>query len=98
VGGTDGRGRERLVGWGFGYGRGVFGISAKDSWATSSACPPPGPMANPAWGGPQAGWISGGEVGSPMWARMWVMGSGSVRNAIKVIGSWHVGQISGKTS
>ena len=31
---------------------------------------------------PLAGWRSGGEVGSPMWARIRVMGSRSVRNAI----------------
>ena len=31
------------------------------------------------WGGPLAGWINGGEVGSPMWAKIWMMGSGSVR-------------------
>lgn len=50
------------------------------------------------WGGPLAGWINGGEVGSPIWTRIRVMGSGSVRNAMKVRGSWRVGQIRGKTS
>ena len=34
-------------------------------------------------------------MGSPIWARIWVMGSGSVRNAIKVRGVWQVGQTSG---
>jgi hypothetical protein len=43
-------------------------------------------MLNSVWGGPLAGWIDGGEVGSPMWARICVMGSGSVRNAMKVRG------------
>ena len=47
---------------------------------------------------PIRGWISGGEMGSPMWARIWVMGSGSVRNAMNVSGVWQVGQIRGKTS
>jgi hypothetical protein len=36
-------------------------------------------MASLVWGGPLAGWMRGGEVGSPMWARIRVMGSGSVR-------------------
>ena len=35
-------------------------------------------------------------MGSPMWARICEMGSGSVRNAIKVRGSWQVGQIRGE--
>jgi hypothetical protein len=33
-----------------------------------------------------------------MWARIRVMGRGSVRNAMKVRGIWQEGQISGKTS
>jgi hypothetical protein len=33
-----------------------------------------------------------------MWARIRVMGSGSVKKAMKVRGVWQVGQISGKTS
>jgi len=45
-----------------------------------------------------AGWRSGGEVGSPMWARIWAMGTGSVRTAMKVRGVWQEGQIRGKTS
>ncbi len=49
------------------------------------------------WGGPLAGWVSGGEVGSPM-ARICVMGTGSVRNAMNVRGSWQVGQRRGNTS
>ena len=44
------------------------------------------------------GMDEGGEVGSPMWARIWVMGLGSVRNVMKVSGVWQVGQISGNTS
>ena len=32
----------------------------------------------------RAGWRSGGEVGSPIWARVCVMGPGSVRKAMKV--------------
>ena len=40
----------------------------------------------------------GGEVGSPMWARICVMGPGSVRKAMNVRGVWQVGQISGNTS
>ncbi len=42
--------------------------------------------------------MSGGEVGSPIWARICVMGSGSVRKAMNVRGVWPVGQISGKAS
>jgi len=72
--------------------------SGKESWATSSCFPLTGPMASSVWGGPLAGWRSGGEVGSPMWARSWLMGWGSVRNAMNVSGVWQVGQISGKTS
>ena len=55
-------------------------------------------MSNSVWGGPLGGWRSGGEVGSSMWARIRKMGSGSVRNAIKVRGVWQVGQTRGKTS
>jgi hypothetical protein len=40
--------------------------------------------------GPLAGWIRGGEVGSTMWPRIRVMGSGSVRNAMRVRGAWQV--------
>ena len=36
-------------------------------------------------------------MGSPMWARICVMGSGSV-NAMKVRGVWQVGQTRGNTS
>ena len=35
------------------------------------------------WGGPRAGWSRGGEVGSPMWARIWPMGRGSDRAAVQ---------------
>jgi hypothetical protein len=40
----------------------------------------------------------GVEVGSPIGARICVMGSGSVRKAMNVRGVWQVGQISGKAS
>ena len=60
------------------------------------------------WGGPLAGWRRGGEVGSPIWARIWAMGAGSVRNrseaelaegnAMKVRGVWQEGQVRGNTS
>ena len=94
--------RSRLRGMGSGSAgsnRGVWSRSSgKDSWAASSVSPPAGPMPNSVWGGPLAGWMSGGEVGSPMWARICVMGSGSVRNAMKVRGVWQVGQMRGKTS
>ena len=42
--------------------------------------------------------MSGGEVGSPIWARIWATGSGSVRNAMNVRGVWQEGQMRGKTS
>jgi hypothetical protein len=48
--------------------------------------PTVGPQSSSAWGGPLAGWVSGGEVGSPIWTRIRVMGSGSVRNAMNVRG------------
>jgi len=49
------------------------------------------------------GWSPGGmgergEVGSPIWARICVIGSGSVRNAMNVRGIRQVGQIRGKAS
>ena len=37
-------------------------------------------------------------MGSPMWARIWVIGSGSVRNAMNVRGVWHAGHMRGNTS
>jgi hypothetical protein len=37
-------------------------------------------------------------VGFPIWTRIWVMGLGSVRNAMNVRGVWKIGQMSGKTS
>ncbi len=46
--------------------------------------------------GERAGWCQGGEVGSPMWPRIWAMGSGSVRNAMSVRQVPPVGQDGGK--
>jgi hypothetical protein len=42
--------------------------------------------------------MSGGEVGSPIWARIWVMGSESVRNAMNVRGVWQEGRLAGGAS
>lgn len=72
--------------------------SGKDSGAAWFSSAPPGSIPSSVWGGPLAGWMSGGEVGSPMWARIWVMGSGSVRNAMNVSGVWQEGKMRGKTS
>jgi amino acid transporter len=43
-----------------------------------------------------SGWVRGGEVGSPIWARICAMDSGSVRKALNVRNVWQAGQISGK--
>ncbi len=40
----------------------------------------------------------GGEVGSPVWVRIWAMGWGSVRSAMKVRGAAQVGQVRGEVS
>ena len=77
---------------------GLVEVVGDESLGDLVVFPPVGPDVEYGLGGPLAGWMRGGEVGSPMWARICVMGSGSVRKAMKVRGVWQVGQISGNTS
>jgi hypothetical protein len=78
---------EVVLGNGLGLGGIELGVfsrwSGRDSWAVSSCSPPLRSMSSSVWDGPLRGWISGGEVGSPMWARICVMGFGSVRTGAK---------------
>ena len=76
----------------------VFGERFLGGLVCFPTAEPHGPHDELGLGRAPGGVEEGGEVGSPIWARICVMGSGSVRSAIEVRGSWQVGQIRGNTS